>query len=500
MKRAVIKLASGSFLSKILGFFRETLFASWFGTSEVAAAYRIAFAVVHTFINTIVGDTLTSGLVPLYQRLREEAEDLASALLFLALGVSFFLGLLVGGAVFLGSGVLVPSFAPGVSDSAKLLAVNFLRIMSLSIPLIVIGNTTAFIEAAHGRYKALSSRAALTNVGIIVSGFTATYLDAPIVLAVGFVVVYLLFMLFAFMDLIGFGHWGAALKADKRIIERVGKRLWINTYSLLGLPVVSQLAGFVERVIASWMGTSVVPSFDYAKFLSETLVALSAVPLGIAILSKQDATQWDELRTDALRYGKLLLAVFVPLAVWFHISAGDIVRLVFMHGAFTEDSAVQTSAAFRGLSVGLGFVVTAYFLQKTLNKAMLNRSVVLIVFCAALANIVFDLAFWESLGPAALGYGNGVYGLVLFGGALTRLRLWKAMLPTLVRLGGGALCVYAATAFVPDMGSFFLNILVNGAAVGLGWVFIFCVSSNLRETLRPLFRNVPGLRRKGHQT
>jgi len=497
MKRAVIKLASGSFFSKILGFLRETLFASWFGTTEVAAAFRIAFAIVNTFINTIVGDTLTSGLVPLYQKLREESEALASALLFLALSVSFFLGFVIGGAVFWGATPLVPLFAPGISDTARFLAVSFLRIMSLCIPLIIIGNTAAFIEAAHGRYKALSSRAALTNIGVIGTGFAAVYFDAPILLAVGYVVVYFFFMLFAFMDLIGFGHLGVAVRSNKKAIKKAGKRLWINTYSLLGLPVAAQLASFVERIIASWMGTSVIPSVDYAKFLSETLVAFSAVPLGIAILSKQEATKWDELRADAVRYGKLLLVTFVPLTVWFYVSAGDIIRLVYMRGAFTEDSAIQTSAVFRGLSVGLGFVITAYFLQKTLNKALLNKSVVLIVFCAAIANVAFDYLFWDSMGPAALGYGNGVFGLVIFSGALTKLKIWKLIAPILAWLAGGAVFAYMPTLLVPDMGSFILNILLNGIVIGIGWFVVFALAPPLRETLLPLLSKAYSYLKKG---
>lgn len=481
MKKAVYKLVAGSLVSKLLGFLRETLLATWFGTSEVAAAYRIAHSVVFTFINAVVGDTLTSGLVPLYQKNRNASEPLASGILLIALGATLLIGLVLGALAFLFAPQVVNLFAPGINDKAETLAISLLRVMSAAIPIIMLGNIIAYIEAAHERYMALSSRATLTNIGIIMAAGGAAFFNAPVVLAAGYVAVYTLFMLWALSDLFRYGHIRTLLLARKSDTGVARKLLWANTCALLGLPIVTQVVGFVERIVASWIDTSAIPAMDYARFLTETIVSLSAVPLGIAMLTKMNAIEWDDIRKDAAKYSNLLLVLFMPVGLFLFSCSEDIIRLVYMRGAFDEHSVMMTSAVFQGLALALGFIIPAYFLQKTLNKAMRNRQLVISVLIAASANLAFILLLWREFGPLAIGYGNCIFGTVLYAGTVTILKIWRDVLPVLiwVVLAAAGACVVFSQ--FPMFDFWVVEVIAKGITTTLIFGTIYLMSKETRS-------------------
>lgn len=483
MKSVFLKLLGGSLISKILGFLRETLFAAWFGTSDIAAAYRVAHSVVFTFINAIVGDTLTSGLVPLYQKNRTASEPLASAILLIALAATLLIGLFLGGLAFWFAPEAVKIFAPGINEKAETLAISLLRVMSAAIPIIMLGNIVAYIEAAHERYRALSSRAALTNIGIIMAAGGAAYYDAPVVLATGYVAVYALFMLWALSDLFRHGHIRKILQSVKSDTKTAKTLLWANTCALLGLPIVTQIVGFVERIVASWIDTSAIPAMDYARFLTETIVSLSAVPLGIAMLTKMNAIEWDDIRKDAAKYSNLLLVLFMPVGLFLFSCSEDIIRLVYMRGAFDEHSAEMTSAVFQGLALALGFIIPSYFLQKTLNKAMRNRQLVIAVLIAASANLAFILLLWKESGPLAIGYGNCIFGMVLYAGTVTILKIWRDVLPVLVWVVLAGTGTFFFLQMISDQAFWLTSFVLNGGVIFLVWTALCLVVPGIRQMM-----------------
>ena len=61
---AVVIFAGGLF-SKIIGFAREIIFANWFGVGDVATAFRIAQSGFLLPTHSLIGETLSSGLLPL---------------------------------------------------------------------------------------------------------------------------------------------------------------------------------------------------------------------------------------------------------------------------------------------------------------------------------------------------------------------------------------------------------------------------------------------------
>lgn len=73
MKKQLIQAAgliTGiAIISKVLGFVRELLMASYFGTSTVADAYFVA-SIIPVLLFSAVGMSITTGIIPLYAELK----------------------------------------------------------------------------------------------------------------------------------------------------------------------------------------------------------------------------------------------------------------------------------------------------------------------------------------------------------------------------------------------------------------------------------------------
>jgi putative peptidoglycan lipid II flippase len=103
--------------------------------------------------------------------------------------------------------------------------------------------------------------------------------------------------------------------------------------------------------------------------------------------------------------------------------APEIVRLVFLRGAFNEHALFLTSQALRGIALGLWAATLGWILIRILNGAGRNFAAAAIIVSAYLVNIVVNLL--ASYLPAAhewgtllLGLGEAARGIVLLAGVM----------------------------------------------------------------------------------
>ena len=67
--RSAALVAAGIFLSRIVGFVRERVFAHYFGNSAAADAVRAALKIPNLIRNLLGEGTLSASFIPVYARL-----------------------------------------------------------------------------------------------------------------------------------------------------------------------------------------------------------------------------------------------------------------------------------------------------------------------------------------------------------------------------------------------------------------------------------------------
>jgi putative peptidoglycan lipid II flippase len=466
------------------------LFANWFGTTAVAAAYRISQTAFLLPTHALVGDTLSAGLLPLYKRWQRECPDLARALVVAALIQGSLLGLVIAGALLVLARQVAIVIAPGASPDSIAMSVQMIRIMALAVPAYILSTILGYLEAGYGKYGALSSRAALLNVGAVVAGYFVSVSSDTRWLAVGTAASYFLFLGWTIVTFLRIPEIQPAFKCNPSDLRIATLALWKNSASLMALPLIAQANVLIERITSSWIGTAVIPGLDYARFISDTIVAVTALPLGIITIANHGGAQTDAVRQEASVISGMLLLTSFPLGIFAFLTAEEVVTIVFGRGAFDEQSVWLTSQVLKGVGLGLGGTVTSYYLLKALNAQLRNNESVYITVAGCAVNAIIDLTTWKLLGPFSLGLGAGFNGLVMFVLSMSRLKLWSLHAPLMLWTAIGCLTMCTIDFVLPPSKGVLWHFCEFCGATVVIWCVLYAISKRIRRATAPFMYGV----------
>ena len=161
-------IAFFSFLSKLLGLFRERLIAHNFGASELSDIYYASFRLPDLIFNTLVLGALTSAFIPVFQKVwsknKKEGLILANSVL------NFFI-LLIGFLIiiaFIFTPQIVPFLFPGFNEWQLGQSIILTRVMLLSVIFFVASNIIGGVLNSWKKFFSFSLAACFYNIGIII--------------------------------------------------------------------------------------------------------------------------------------------------------------------------------------------------------------------------------------------------------------------------------------------------------------------------------------------
>src|SRR5471032_2125335 len=134
-----VLVASGIFLSRIMGLVRSRAFSHFLGTSESADAFTAALRIPNFLQNLFGEGVLSASFIPVYARLlaegdEEEAGRVAGAV-FSVLALIVTVMVIVG---VLATPVLIPLLAPGFTGDKRELTIRLVQVMFPGVGLLVL--------------------------------------------------------------------------------------------------------------------------------------------------------------------------------------------------------------------------------------------------------------------------------------------------------------------------------------------------------------------------
>ncbi|MDH5805832.1 MAG: murein biosynthesis integral membrane protein MurJ, partial [Gemmatimonadota bacterium] len=168
--RPAARVAAGIFLTRILGFVRERVFASYFGSGREADAFRAALKIPNIIRNLLGEGTLSASFIPVYAALLERGEEhtakkLAASVLNLV--VMLAIGGAVAGAVF--APVITDIAAPGFDEATRDITVTLVRIMFPMAGIMIVSAWCLGVLNTHRRFFLSYSAPMMWNVAQIVT-------------------------------------------------------------------------------------------------------------------------------------------------------------------------------------------------------------------------------------------------------------------------------------------------------------------------------------------
>lgn len=404
MRGGVLALLTGTVVGKIIGLLRELLLAALFGTSSVTAAYRIAQTAVLVPVNFVSADALSAGFLPNHSKALRREREFADALYSVVQRSLAVVSFAIAAALLIWRNWWAQALAPGVDQETWELAGGMIAILALSVPFYLSTNVTAYLEMSHGKHLLMASRPTVQSIGLIAGTIAAFVTGVPAYLAIGFTASYVLLSLFGMLRVRQLGIGVLTPRSRLRALRLPAARMvWRSMRPLVAVPLLVQGAWVVERIVASLISTSSVAATDFARFITDTALAMIGVPVGAVALAFYATKSHEELRQHLDRVAGAVLLLAMPVSGVLLCGGVPIVMLLFERGAFDRESTEATAAFLAGLSVGLWAQCLAYVQLKALSSQNRNRVVGAALAAGALVSITTSFALYEPLGLFGLG-------------------------------------------------------------------------------------------------
>lgn len=427
--KTLFTVGSMTFVSRILGFVRDTLMAGVFGAGMLTDAFIVAFRIPNFLRRISAEGAFSQAFVPIlaeYKQQRTQNETKAlinhvATLLGLFLVVLTILGMLAAPWV-------VQMTAPGfTADVTKFdLTVDLLRITFPYILFVSLVSLAGGVLNTYGNF----STPALTPVWLNVSFIGAMLLVAPYfdnsirVLAWAVFVGGILQLLFQLPYL---RKLGLIPRFDLNIEdEGVWRILKLMGPAILGVSA-PQISLLINTIIASTLVTGSVSWLYFADRLMEFPTGLLGVALGTILLpslSKSVANKDDSEYSQLLDWGlRLTFMLALPAAAALAVLAVPLISSLFMYGAFDAHDVMMTKVPLMAYSLGLiGLILVKVLAPGFYSRQNIKTPVKIAMFVLVmtqLMNVLFvfvlDFKEFKHAGLAlAIGLGACINAALLF--------------------------------------------------------------------------------------
>lgn len=391
--RSITTVGGYTIGSRLFGFVREILTASFLGAGVISDALVIAIKVPSFFRRLFAEGAFNASFVPLFAGLyvtkgKKEARQFAEqifalwvfALFLLVLSVELFLPQLLS--------LLVPGLH--ATPERFYYVVEFSRI---TFPFIFFISLTALYSGilnSMDRFAAVASSPMVGNM----------------------VIIFLVFMLYNKFSTVGYAFsWGILICGVTQWLwvwvpsfkQGMGLRLrWphfdenvkrffkILSPAAFGSGVI-QINLFIGTFIASWLPTGAISYLNYADRLNQLPVSVIGVAVSTALLPLLTrylrSEAWEKadiIQNQALEFSMFLT---LPATLALIFLAEPLIMLTFERGVFSSKDTEATALTLQAFAIGL----PAYVLVKVFSSSFFARQDTMTPVYAACAGIVIDI-------------------------------------------------------------------------------------------------------------
>ncbi|MFT7228488.1 MAG: putative peptidoglycan lipid II flippase [Methylophilaceae bacterium] len=357
--KTLFTVGSMTFVSRILGFVRDTLMARIFGAGMFTDAFIVAFRIPNLLRRISAEGAFSQAFVPILaeykqQRTHNETKALinhVATLLGLFLVIITIIGMLAAPWV-------VQITAPGFAENATKfdLTVDLLRVTFPYILFVSLVSLAGGVLNTYGNFSTPAFTPVWLNISFIAAMlFIAPYFDNSIrVLAWAVFVGGILQLLFQLPYLAKLGlmpRFSLNLQDEGvwRILKLMGP-------AIFGVSI-TQISMLINTIIASFLISGSVSWLYFADRLMEFPTGLLGVALGTVLLpslSKSVADNNDSEYSQLLDWGlRLTFMLALPAAVALAVLAVPLISSLFMYGAFNAHDVMMTKVPLMAYSLGL---------------------------------------------------------------------------------------------------------------------------------------------------
>ena len=389
-------------ISRVLGYLRDILIATFLGASIFADAFFVAFRLPNTFRRLFAEGTFNAAFIPSYTSTATEnkikGKKFADEVLSLLILILLFVVLIV--EIF--TPYLVYLIAPGFLENTEKfsLAVEFTRI---TFPFLLFVSLSSFFSGilnSNNKFAAAAGAPIILNIILILSLIISYYFDLNFAKQLSYGVtlsgvIQLLFLVY-FARKYYKPSYNLRLKISSKV-KFFFKKLLPSVLS----SGVTQINILIGTIIASFEA-SAVSYLYYADRIYQINLALAGIAVGtvsLPILSKafkeKNILKVSKIQNRSI---ELSLLLSIPASLGLILASDEIVSALFGYGSFTLENVEMTSSALNFF----GYGVPAFALIKILSNFFFARNNTKTPFYISilivLLNIIISVSLFKNYG------------------------------------------------------------------------------------------------------
>lgn len=415
--RAAGILGGATMLSRIMGMVRDMVVSRLFGAGLATDAFFAAFQIPNMLRRFFAEGALTSAFVPTFSstlslRGNDKARELANTcftLLTIVMATITLVGIVFSPVIV---GLMFPGFKvePGKFELAVLLnRLMFPYIFFISLVALCMGILNTL---RHFFMPAIST--VFLNIAMIIAALCLRgYFEAPITaLAVGVLIGGCIQLV---MQLPVLWNKGFPLKPSFNFNSPE-----VRSIALLMLPSVFGVGVYylnitVSAILASLLQQGSISYLYYAQRLFEFPQGVFTASVAQAVLpsmSRQAAAGDITGMKTSLSFGvRLMLFITIPAMAGLMVCSTPIFSLIFMGGAFSYETVVNSASALLYYSAGLSFVALARVLAPVFYALKDTKTPVFAAFITFVINLCLSLALMGPLKHGGLALATSLSAL-----------------------------------------------------------------------------------------
>ena len=467
-------------LSKFLGFLRQVVIASSYGSNLNTDIYFLSSDFMIGLSGALLA-SLTTALVTIYidisiKKDKDSANAVASKMLTLFL--------LVGGVFILLTNLFAPFIAkilaPSYTASDSDILVKYLRIFSVtfiftsfqSIYAAVLNANNSFVPGKL--YGIVYNPIAIVMVLLFSGKFGINALVAAYFLgnvAQTLLLKHLCHDTFSFRPSLNFN--------DQNI-----KHLILLSLPLLLSNIFIQLNGIIDKAICSVLGEGIASNYSYAYTLEQFITATITATLSLILLSKYATYVAEENTEMVIKTFKEslsgLIILLLPITIIACVMSPEIVKIVYMRGQFDEIAAFHTSRALIGFSIGFGLIAIREMYIRLHFSYQDTKMPMIANIAAVVLNGVLSLILAKYIGIMGVSLATSlsvILTIFLLNKSIKKYIpnfRFSAMLKLLLKLTPACIVTTVFTIYLKSILD--LNIIIEFAVCASGGIFVYIIS------------------------
>lgn len=406
MGQTTLMLMFITIISKIFGFLREAVMASYIGASDLKSIYTTANTLPVVIAN-FVAVGIISGFIPIYNKAKneegEEAAEEFTSNVFNILMV-FALVAVVIGMIF--ARPFSKLLSPDLDGAYLDLATNYTRIMMFAVFAYLYSAVFRGYLNLKGNFFDPAITGIIMNIVIIAFTILTGITDNPYYLIIGALLgntlQYILFP--RATRKLGYRH--------RRVLDFKNK--YVRNLILISIPIIiSSAAGEISIIVdnsmaSAFFGKAAISKLFYSKTMLTMITGVITISVTTALFPKiAELGQLGKIEQMKERISSSVVStmlLIIPASIGMAVLSEPIIGVVFERNAFTRNDTIIVAALLTAYAPNNIFQSIVDVVDRGFYAVGDSKTPVIVVLIQQFLNVIFNLIMIKFFGIEGLAY------------------------------------------------------------------------------------------------